>query len=109
MSVSETLDFTSHVAEMARVLKKNGWIICSIPKKSSFIFKGSTPAKVAGYRVLAKDPWGTREGEIMRCFETRNEVESEFSKWFTGFCHADIDMEWFGLSYHWHVFVARRI
>ena len=93
---------------MARVLRKDGWIICSIPKKTSFIYKGSQLAKVAGYRVLAKDPWGSREGEILKCFESREGIEAEFKEYFNGFCHADIDMEWFGLAYHWHVFVARK-
>ncbi len=37
-----------------------------------------------------------------------DEIETEFSEAFTGFCHADIDMEWFGLAYHWHVFAAKK-
>jgi SAM-dependent methyltransferase len=109
MTAGRGLDFSKHVREMARMLNKDGWIICSIPKKTSFIFKGSNPAEVAGFRVLVKDPWGTREGEILKCFESRDEVEAEFGEVFAGFCHADIDMEWFGLAYHWHVFVARKI
>ena len=108
MTAGGGLDFGRHISEMSRVLKKDGWIICSIPKKTSFIYKGSRVAEVAGYRVLAKDPWGTREGEIMRCFESQSEIEGEFGKFFVNFCHADIDMEWFGLAYHWHVFVARK-
>lgn len=108
MTAGDGLDFGKHVSEMARVLKKDGWIICSIPKKTCFIYKDSHPAEVAGFRVLAKDLWGTREGEILKCYESREEIENEFGEEFTGFCHADIDMEWFGLAYHWHVFVARK-
>lgn len=109
MTASGTLDFSKNIREMARVIKKDGWIICSIPKKSCFIFKDSHPTEVEGFRVLARDPWGGREGEIMKCFESRDEIETEFGEFFAGFCHADIDMEWFGLAYHWHVFVARKI
>jgi SAM-dependent methyltransferase len=108
MSAGSGLNFSKHIKEMARVLKKDAWIICSIPKKSCFIYKDSKPAEVRGFRVLAKDPWGTREGEILKCFESRDEIVKEFSGEFTGFNHADIDMEWFGLSYHWHVFVAKK-
>jgi hypothetical protein len=90
------------------VIKKDGWIICSIPKKTCFIYKDSRSAEVTGFRVLAKDPWGTREGEIMKCYDSRNEIESEFGELFGDFCHADIDMDWFGLAYHWHVFVAKK-
>ena len=102
------LDFKKNVDEMARVLKKDAWLICSIPKKTSFIFNGSAPARTEGFRVLAKDPWGTREGEIFKCFESREQIESEFGETFSTFCHADIDMQWFGFAYHWHVFVARK-
>ena len=108
MSAGGGLDFNKSINEMARVVKKDGWIICSIPKKSSFIYKNSQEADVAGFKILAKDPWGTREGEILKCYESREEIVDEFSEAFTGFCHADIDMEWFGLAYHWHVFVARK-
>jgi SAM-dependent methyltransferase len=108
MTASQRLDFEGHVTEMARVIKKDGWLICSVPKKTSFIFQNSFAFEEEGYRVLDKDPWGTRKGEIMRCFNSRDELENEFKEFFTDFCHADLDMEWFGLSYHWHVFVAKR-
>jgi len=108
MTSGQGLDFGIHIREMARVLKKDGWIICSIPKKTSFVYENSRAAEIPGFRVLAKDPWGTREGEIMKCFESRDEIEQEFGECFHDFCHADIDMDWFGLAYHWHVFVARR-
>lgn len=108
MTAGGCLDFGKHIIEMARVIKDMGWIICSIPKKSSFIYKNSKSFEKKGYRVIAKDPWGQREGEIMRYFESREELSSEFCSHFSELCHADIDMEWFGLAYHWHVFVAQK-
>ena len=45
----------------------------------------------------------------MRMFSSRNELVEAFSDYFEEFCHADIDMEWFGFAYHWHVFVAKKI
>ena len=103
------LDFTAHVVEMARVICPGGWIIASIPKKTSFIFKNSVPASNVGYRTINDDYFdGSRNGEIMRCFEDRVDLVSTFSPNFTDFCHADIDMSWFGLDYHWHVFCARK-
>lgn len=108
MTAGGGLDFGKHIREMARVIKKDGWIICSIPKKTCFIYKDSRAAEKPGFRVLAKDPWGAREGEIMKCFDSRAEIESEFGESFKDFCHADIDMDWFGLAYYWHVFVAKK-
>lgn len=108
MTAGDGLDFGKHINEMARVIKKDGWIICSIPKKTCFIYKDSRSADVSGFRILAKDPWGSREGEIMKCFDSRAEIESEFGVFFKEFCHADIEMDWFGLAYHWHILVAKK-
>jgi len=108
MSAGKALNFKQHIIEMARVLKKDAWIICSIPKKTCFIYKDCLPSEVKGFKILAEDPWGTRKGEILKCFESRIEIVSEFDELFTDFCHADIDMSWFGLAYHWHVFVAKK-
>ena len=108
MSQGKSLEFGKNVSEISRVLKRGGWLICSIPKKSSFIFKNSKSAKKSGYRIIAKDPWGKREGEIMRYFESREEILSEFNDYFSHFCHSDIDMKWFGLDYNWHIFVAKK-
>lgn len=101
--------FEKHVSEMGRVLRTEGWIICSIPKASNFIFRNSADGPRAGYRIIADDYFdGLRNGEVMRCFETVEEVEASFAGLFDNFCHADVHMEWFGLSYHWFVFCARR-
>jgi SAM-dependent methyltransferase len=104
---ADDLDFKSHVYEMARVLKHNGWMICSVPKKDNFIFKGSVETR-EGYRTIREDYFGTRNGEIMRCFSSRMELELEFDSLFHNFSHADIDLDWFGLDYKWHIVVAQR-
>ena len=102
--------FEDHVAEMARVLKPGGWIIVSIPKKSSFIFNNSKPEKRSGYRIIKDDYFdGLRNGEVMRCIEDVEDLENSFAHNFNKFCHADLDLEWFGLSYHWHVFCAQKL
>ncbi len=102
------MDFRNNVSEMARVLKKDRWLVCSIPKKTCFVYKDSRPTDRDGYRAIARDPWGHREGEVMRCFESFDEIRSDFGAGFGDFQYADIEMDWFGLAYHWHVFVARR-
>ncbi|SIS53689.1 class I SAM-dependent methyltransferase [Phaeovulum vinaykumarii] len=104
------MTFDDHVSEMARVLRPGGWIVASIPKKTSFIFRNSVPVEARpGYRVIMDDYFdGGRNGEIMRCMEDRADLEAAFAGEFDTFCHADLDMEWFGLAYHWHVFCARR-
>lgn len=101
--------FSDHVTEMARVLKPGGWITASIPKKASFIFRNSVEADQPGYRIIKDDYFGGgRNGEVMRCMQDRADMVASFAPHFDRFCHADLDMEWFGLSYHWHVFCAQK-
>lgn len=103
------LRFEDHVTEMARVIKPGGWIVVSVPKKTSFIFKNSVPAEWPGYRVIKDDYFdGGRNGELMRCMDSQDDLVTSFAPHFGGFCHADLDMEWFGLQYHWHVFCAQK-
>ena len=99
--------FEEHVAEMARVIKPGGWIVCSVPKTSCFIFKDSEFG-ADGYVTIANDHFGLRNGERMRWFEDDDDLVAAFDSHFTNFCHADIDIDMFGLAYNWHVFTAER-
>ena len=100
-------DFRGHVTEMARVIKPGGWIVCSVPKASCFIFKDCEEMNDL-YVTIRDDHFGLRNGEVMRRLRSTEEVEAAFAPGFTNFCHADIDIDMFGLAYNWHVFVAER-
>lgn len=93
---------------MAGVLRPAGWIVASLPKKTNFIFQGSRAGDATGYRIIADDYFGMRNGEIMRCIEDRADLVESFEPNFENFCHADLDMEWLGLPYYWHVLCAPR-
>ena len=99
--------FADHVTEMARVIRPGGFLICSIPKSSNFIFRDSVAAS-PGYNLVSDDYFGLRNGEMMRCFSSAEEVITEFEREFENISFASIEMEWFGLAYHWHVFTAQR-
>lgn len=100
--------FEDHVAEMARVIKPSGYIVASIPKPSCFIFKDTVASEQPGYRVIKDDYFGVRNGEVMRYFETAEEVTESFQADFENFSLAEIDIAWFGLQYSWYVFVAQK-
>lgn len=106
---ADDLDFERNVTEIARVVRPGGWLVCSVPKRSCFIFEGSESHEREGFRVIRNDPFGVRNGEVMRCFENRAELETSFGEHFGNFCHADLDMNFFGYAYHWHVFAAERL
>lgn len=99
--------FEDHVAEMARVLKPGGWIVCSVPTPYCFIFKDAEDHD-DGYVTIRNDHFGLRNGERMRRFRDRLDLVESFSSSFGDFCHARIDIDMFGLAYDWHVFTAER-
>ena len=105
--VDDELKFENVVEEFARVIKKNGYLILSIPKKSCFIYKNSKPVK-KGYRMVMDDPFKVRNGQVLRYFENQNEIQKSFSKYFTNFVSASIEDDCFGLNYHCHILICQK-
>jgi SAM-dependent methyltransferase len=101
------LGFEKIVKEFARTLKKNGYLILSIPKKTCFIYKKSNEVK-KGYRMIKNDPFKIRNGQILRYFENENEIKKSFSKYFKNFIFASIEDDCFGLNYHWHLVICQK-
>jgi SAM-dependent methyltransferase len=104
----DSVDFTRHADEILRVLKPGGWLVLSVPKSTAFIFEGSEPSGQDGCRIIRKDPFGLRVGEIMRVFDSGDELAGYFEKQCDVFCHASIHDDCFGLAYHWHLLVVRK-
>jgi SAM-dependent methyltransferase len=105
----DNADFAVHARELCRVLRPGGWLVLSVPKPSAFIFAGSEPAAAPGCRVVRQDPFGVRNGEIMRVFQDATELAAAFESYCNGFCHADIHDDCFGYAYHWFLLAARRM
>lgn len=105
--MGNNLDFDIHVKEMARVLKNDGYLIMSIPKKTNFIFKNSEKLK-DGYQIIRNDPFNIRNGEVLRIFENCLDIENTFSKYFKNFVFASIHDDCFGYEYHWHIIICQR-
>jgi len=106
--VDEKLNFNATVEEFARALKKDGYLILSIPKKTCFIYKKSEEIK-KGYRLIKDDPFKTRNGQILKYFESEDEIRNVFSKYFGNFIFASIEDDCFGFNYHWHIIICQKI
>lgn len=100
-------DFNMYIEEFNRVLKKEGYMILSIPKKSCFIYKGCKIIR-EGYALIQNDPFGVRNGEILKIFENEKEIEDHFSKYFKNFVFGSINDDCFGFDYHWHLVVCQK-
>lgn len=106
--MGDKLNFEDVVKEFARVLKKDGYLVFSIPKKSSFIFKDSEPHSKKGYQIIRNDPFKIRNGEVFRIFKNEKEIEEAFSDYFKNFVFGSIHDDAFGYDYHWHIGVCQK-
>lgn len=100
-------NFEQYVNEFARVIKKDGYLVMSIPKKTCFIYEGSEEKK-KGYQIIRKDPFNTRIGEVLRMFENEEEIQEAFSSHFKNFVFGSIHDDCFGYNYHWHLVVCQK-
>ncbi len=100
-------DFESYVQEFCRALKPGGRLILSIPMASNFIFAGSEEV-FPGYRCIRQDPYGIRQGQVMRCFEDEDSVISAFSTHFRGFVFGHLLDDCFGQKNHYFLVVCDR-
>lgn len=100
-------NFNDYVKEFARIIKPGGYLIMSIPKKSCFIYKGSNTLK-PGYQIIRNDPYGVRNGYVLRMFDGEKEIKKVFSPYFKNFVFGSIQDDCFGLEYHWHLIVCKR-
>ncbi len=105
--MGEGRDFSLHVREYARILKKGGWLVLSIPKKTCFIYKGSRKLK-NGYRVILKDPFHVRNGDVLKCFEGEKDIRKNFPN-FKNFIFASVEDDCFGFNYHSYLVVCQKI
>ncbi len=105
--MGEQSDFSKYVEEFARVIKKEGYLILSIPKKTCFIYHGSEKLK-DGYQIIRNDPFNVRNGEVLRMFENKDEIKKDFSGYFKNFIFGSVYDDCFGLDYHWHLIVCQR-
>ena len=100
-------EVNDYVKEYARVLKPEGYLILSIPKKTCFIYHDSEILK-KGYIIVRNDPYNVRNGDILRIFEDRAEIESAFGRYFNNFVFASVHDDCFGYDYHWHLAICQR-
>lgn len=101
------LAFKKYIKEFSRVMKKNGKMIVSVPMSDSFIFKNSKHIDDR-YRMICNDPFGTRDGEIMRCFKNEQDIVNDFSEYFHNFVFASSKNDHFGIQNNWHIFICQK-
>jgi SAM-dependent methyltransferase len=99
--------FDDYVNEFARVLTPTGRLILSIPKPSNFIYRDAAPV-ADGYVKITSDPYGIREGSVMRRFADEAEIEASFAARFEDFVFGSSEMDSFGVRNDHFIVVCRK-
>lgn len=103
----EDMDFSKHAREYARVLKKDAVLVFSIPKPNCFIYKNAIPQD-NGLMQITSDPFGIRNGVLLKCFQNEDEIQKAFGEYFYDFTFGSINDDCFGLDYSWYIGYCRK-
>lgn len=99
--------FSDTVSEYARVLKPSGVLIASVPQASCFIFDGAEDSP-DGHIIIKNDPFGIRNGIVLRRFNSTDELESELSPAFGEFSFGSNTDDFYGLAVDSFLVVCKR-
>ncbi|MBR3834092.1 MAG: class I SAM-dependent methyltransferase [Lachnospiraceae bacterium] len=105
--LDDKMDFVSHINEYARVLKKDGILVFSIPCKDCFVYKDGIEKD--GFMEIRNDYFKIRNGSIQKIFQNEEDIEKTFGEKFKDFVFGKIDCDCFGLDYKWYIGYCRKI
>jgi SAM-dependent methyltransferase len=99
--------FEDNLREYHRVLKPEGILLASLPEAGHSIFNGCVELG-EGHVEIRNDPWGLRNGYVMRRFHTEAEIERAFQPLFrplsTGVCRDN----YYGVDINSFLLVCRK-
>jgi SAM-dependent methyltransferase len=100
--------FADNASEIARVMKPGARLVASAPMTSSYILRG---ARDLGDRhmEIANDPYGVRNGYVLRAFADDREIEAALGSWFADFRIGSCRNDFWGIEEHvWTIVCTRR-
>jgi SAM-dependent methyltransferase len=97
--VDEGTTFAENVSEMARVLKPGGRLVFSAPMRSSYIVRDAEDLGHGHMRVVS-DPYGIRNGTILRAFADEEEILNAFDQSFADFAIGKCHNDFWGIEEH---------
>jgi SAM-dependent methyltransferase len=100
--------FDDNLAEIARVMKPGARWVLSAPIATSYIFRGAVDLG-GGHMEIHMDPYGVRNGYVLKKFDDEREIEAAFGRWFTDFHIGSCRNDFWGIDEHvWTVVCHRR-
>jgi ubiquinone/menaquinone biosynthesis C-methylase UbiE len=86
-----------NLREYSRVLQPGGWLVASVACKRSYIFKEAEPQPDGSF-IIRRDPYGNRDGYRLFAFDSKEELRTYFSEYFTDFSFGFADNDYFGIG-----------
>jgi SAM-dependent methyltransferase len=99
--------FADNAAEIARVMKPGARWVLSAPIATSYIFNGAID-RGDGHMEIRNDPYGIRNGYLLKKFDNAADIESALGRWFTGFQIGACRNDFWGIEEHVWTVVCRR-
>ena len=99
--------FDDNLREIARVLKRGGSFVFSAPIGTSYIMRGARDLG-GGHMEIANDPYGVRNGYVLKKFDTEAEIRAALSPTFTDFKIGSCRNDFWGIDEHVWAVVCRK-
>jgi SAM-dependent methyltransferase len=99
--------FSDNLKEISRVLKPNGSFIFSAPIGTSYIMRGAKDLG-DGHMEIARDPYGVRNGYVLKKFDSAAEIETVLSPLFQDFEIGSCRNDFWGIDEHVWTVVCRK-
>lgn len=105
--VEQGTSFGANVREIARVLKSGGGFVFSAPVGTSYIMRGARDTG-NGLMEIHNDPYGVRNGYLLKKFDSEAEIESALTPAFCDFSFGVCRNDFWGIEEHVWVVVCKR-
>ncbi|RDB07820.1 class I SAM-dependent methyltransferase [Runella aurantiaca] len=100
-------NYSDNLTEIARVMKSGGLFIHSVPMSSTFILENAKDLG-NGHMEVTRDPYGVRVGQVLKKFDSVEEIEKELAPWFTDITVGSCRDDYWGSKVHLWLIVCRR-
>lgn len=80
--IDENTTFEDNLFEMARVLKKDGILVASLPAPDNFILENCDKLE-NGHVIIRNDIYGLRNGYVFKTFQDEDDIKNSFERYFS--------------------------
>lgn len=99
--------FEDNAREISRVLKSGGCLVFSAPKATSYILRDARDLG-DGHMEITNDPYGLRNGGILKKFDRESDIEAALAPAFKDFAIGSCQNDFWGIDEHVWTVVCRK-